>query len=147
MEEVDGWVGRTWLSSAGCWRSRLPENLRRGCDSHDVVVGGRAREDALDRGARVRVLMTDYLAITDPDALTQLADLASGGDRRLEVRLFGGGSAAFHPKAYIVWSSAGEAAAGYVGSSNLSASGVDGGVEWNLGVDRVEQAEACVAGS
>ena len=30
-------------------------------------------------------------------------------------------------------------AAGYVGSSNLSASGIDGGVEWNLGVDRVEQ--------
>jgi len=26
-----------------------------------------------------------------------------------------------------------------VGSSNLNASGIDGGVEWNLGVDRVEQ--------
>ena len=65
--------------------------------------------------------------------------MAEGGDRRLEVRLFGAGSVAFHPKAYIFWSSAGEAAAGYVGSSNLSASGIDGGVEWNLGVDRVEQ--------
>ena len=109
-----------------------------------VMKSGLARilrplEDALDRGARVRILTTDYLAITDPDALTQLADLAEGGDRRLEVRLFSGGSVAFHPKAYIFWSSAGEAAAGYVGSSNLSASGIDGGVEWNLGVDRVEQ--------
>ncbi|MCY3924498.1 MAG: DEAD/DEAH box helicase family protein [bacterium] len=109
-----------------------------------VMKSGLARilqplEDALDRGAHVRILTTDYLAITDPDALTQLADLASGGDRRLEVRLFGGRSVAFHPKAYIFWSSAGEAAAGYVGSSNLSASGVDGGVEWNLGTDRVEQ--------
>ena len=109
-----------------------------------VMKSGLARilgplEDALDRGARVRILATDYLAITDPDALTQLADLAEGGDRRLEVRLFSGGSVAFHPKAYIFWSSAGEAAAGYVGSSNLSASGIDGGVEWNLGVDRVEQ--------
>ena len=84
-------------------------------------------------------LQSDFLAITDPDALTQLADLAEGGDRRLEVRLFSGGSVAFHPKAYIFWSSAGEAAAGYVGSSNLSASGIDGGVEWNLGVDQVEQ--------
>ena len=55
------------------------------------------------------------------------------------MRLFSGGSVAFHPKAYIFWSSAGEAAAGYVGSSNLSASGIDGGVEWNLGVARVEQ--------
>ncbi|MCY3953682.1 MAG: phospholipase D-like domain-containing protein [bacterium] len=99
-----------------------------------VMKSGLARilgplEDALDRGARVRVLTTDYLAITDPDALTQLADLASGGGRRLEVRLFGGRSVAFHPKAYIFRSSAGEAAAGYVGSSNLSASGIDGGVE------------------
>ena len=49
------------------------------------------------------------------------------------------GSIAFHPKAYIFWSSAGGTAAGYVGSSNLSASGIDGGVEWNLGTDRVEQ--------
>ena len=29
--------------------------------------------------------------------------------------------------------------AGYVGSSKLSASGIDGGVEWNVGTDRVEQ--------
>ena len=105
-----------------------------------VMKSGLARivgplEDALDRGAHVRVLTTDYLAITDPDALTQLADLASGPDRRLEVRLFSGGSIAFHPKAYIFWSSAGETAAGYVGSSNLSASGIDGGVEWNLGTN------------
>ncbi len=109
-----------------------------------VMKSGLARilrplEDALDRGAHVRILTTDYLAITDPDALTQLADLAEDPDRRLEVRLFSGGSIAFHPKAYIFWSSAGEAAAGYVGSSNLSASGIDGGVEWNLGTDRVEQ--------
>ena len=99
----------------------------------------RSLEDALDRGANVRILTTDYLAITDPDALTQLADLADGGERALDVRLFSGGSVAFHPKAYIFWSSAGEAAASYVGSSNLSASGIDGGVEWNLGTDRVEQ--------
>ena len=61
----------------------------------------RPLEDALDRGAHVRILTTDYLAITDPDALTQLADLAEDPDRRLEVRLFSGGSVAFHPKAYI----------------------------------------------
>lgn len=109
-----------------------------------VMKSGLARvlqplEDALDRGAHVRILTTDYLAITDPDALTQFADLAEGGGGQLEVRLFSGGSVAFHPKAYIFWSSAGEAAAGYVGSSNLSASGIDGGVEWNLGVDRVDR--------
>ena len=40
-----------------------------------VMKSGLARvidplEDALDRGAHVRILTTDYLAITDPDALT-----------------------------------------------------------------------------
>ncbi len=104
-------------------------------------------EDALDRGARVRILTTDYLAITDPDALTQLADLAEGGGRRLEVRLFSGGSVAFHPKAYIFWSSAGETVAYEENWREWRDSGIDGGVEWNLGVDRVEQAEVCVAGS
>ena len=98
-----------------------------------------ALEDALDRGAQVRVLTTDFLRITDPDALTQLADLVAGGGRRLEVRLFRSETVAFHPKAYIFWSSAGRAAAGYVGSSNLSDSGINSGVEWNLGVGRVEQ--------
>ena len=109
-----------------------------------VMKSGLARivgplEDALDRGAHVRILTTDYLAITDPDALTQLADLASGPDRRLEVRLFSSGSIAFHPKAYIFWSSAGETAAGYVGSSNRRhrrGSGVE------PGTDRVEQLKA-----
>ena len=143
-----------WVTGSpdALWRD-LPHLIDRlgdpGLDRIDMAVSfvmksGLARilgplEDALDRGARVRILTTDYLAITDPDALTQLADLAEGGDRRLGVRLFGGGSVAFHPKAYIFWSSAGEAAAGYVGSSNLSASGIDGGAEWNLGTDRVEQ--------
>ena len=48
-----------------------------------VMKSGLARivqplDDALDRGAHVRILTTDYLAITDPDALTQLTDLADG---------------------------------------------------------------------
>ena len=32
--------------------------------------------DALDRGARIRVLTTDYLTVTDADALARLLDLA-----------------------------------------------------------------------
>ena len=80
----------------------------------------------------------DRHALSRPDALTQLADLASGPDRRLEVRLFSGGSIAFHPKAYIFWSSAGETAAGYVGSSNLSASGIDGGVRGCVSIRSAE---------
>jgi len=62
-------------------------------------------EAALRRGASVRILTTDYLDITDPDALAALLDLAdwpglarSAG--RLEVRVFHDPSVSFHPKAY-----------------------------------------------
>ena len=48
-----------------------------------------------------------------------LADLAEVPDRRLDVRLFSGGSVAFHPKAYIFWSSAGGPATGYVGRRTI----------------------------
>ena len=68
------------------------------CTESGLACILRPLEDALDRGANVRILTTDYLAITDPDALTQLAE---DPDRRLEVRQFSGGSIAFHPKAYI----------------------------------------------
>ena len=95
---------------------------------------------ALQRGAHVRIITTDYLFITDPDALTQLLDLADRpdpGKSRLQVKVFHDPKVSFHPKAYIFRSSSSMAAGGYVGSSNLSRSGIAGGVEWNLGVDRI----------
>ncbi len=97
---------------------------------------------ALQRGARVRILTTDYLDITDPDALATLLDLAdwprpSGSAGTLEVKVFHDPSVSFHPKAYLFRSSSSSAAGGFVGSSNLSRSGIDGGVEWNLGVNRL----------
>lgn len=99
-------------------------------------------EAALQRGAHIRILTTDYLDITDPDALATLLDLAdwprpSGSAGTLEVKVFHDPSVSFHPKAYLFRSSYSSAAGGFVGSSNLSRSGIDGGVEWNLGVNRL----------
>lgn len=99
-------------------------------------------EAALQRGARIRILTTDYLDITDPDALASLLDLADwavvgGSAGRLEVKVFHDPSVSFHPKAYLFSSSHSSEAGGFVGSSNLSESGIDGGVEWNLGVTRL----------
>ena len=94
--------------------------------------------DALGRGAIVRLLTTDYLNITDHLALARLADLAADHPQSLEIRIFRDPSTSFHPKAYIFRASAGTFAAGFVGSSNLSASGLSGGVEWNLGVRQVQ---------
>ena len=97
-------------------------------------------EVALQRGARIRIITTDYLSITDPDALTQLLDLADRpdlGDGQFQVKVFHDPKVSFHPKAYLFRSTRSEVAGGYVGSSNLSWSGIRSGVEWNLGVDHV----------
>ena len=97
-------------------------------------------EAALQRGARVRIITTDYLSITDPDALTQLLDLADRPgleDGQFQVKVFHDPKVSFHPKAYLFRSTTGAVAGGFVGSSNLSWSGIRSGVEWNLGVDHV----------
>lgn len=101
----------------------------------DLLYGHLA--DALNRGATIRLLTTDYLNITDHLALARLADLAADHPESIEIRVFQDPSISFHPKAYIFRASGSTFAAGFVGSSNLSASGLAGGVEWNLGVRQV----------
>jgi len=91
--------------------------------------------DALGRGARVRILTTDYLGITENAALARLLDLSQDSLGALEVRVFHDDATSFHPKGYLFWSSEGDAAAALVGSSNLSWSGLVHGIEWNVGLD------------
>ena len=45
-------------------------------------------EDALERGAHVRVLTTDYLGLTEPGALARLHDLAKDDPTRLTFACF-----------------------------------------------------------
>ena len=99
----------------------------------DLIRGGLA--DALDRGARLRVLTTDYLAVTDPDALARLLDLAELRPDIAATRVFQDPSVSFHPKAYLFSADDGSIAEVFVGSNNLSASGIAGGIEWAVGVD------------
>jgi superfamily II DNA or RNA helicase/HKD family nuclease len=82
--------------------------------------------DLLGRGGRLRLVTGDYLGVTEPDALAHLLDLE--GDAHLRVYEAGDGS--FHPKAYLFHQADGTAVA-YVGSSNLSATALGAGVEWN----------------
>ena len=93
--------------------------------------------DALDRGTQIRVLTTDYLQVTEQVALAHLLDLEDDYPGAIEARVFHDPTTSFHPKAYLFWSSDSTAAAGFVGSSNLSASGIGGGVEWNVGLRNV----------
>lgn len=83
---------------------------------------------------RVRVLTSDYLDITDPEALRLLLLLQ---ERGAEVRVYTTRDASFHLKAYIFARlEAGALASGtaFVGSSNISRQALQDGLEWNYRV-------------
>ncbi len=97
-------------------------------------------DEALARGVRIRVLTTDYLHITDPAALGFFLDRVGttpeGG--ALDVKVFSDAATNFHPKAYLFSSSRSAEGVALVGSSNLSRSGLELGIEWNLMVQRID---------
>ena len=80
---------------------------------------------ALQRGAEIRLLIGDYLHITDPEALAQLIALDG-----LSVRFYRSGGRSFHPKAYLFRNA--ETGLSIVGSSNISNSALRSGIEWNV---------------
>lgn len=98
-----------------------------------------ALEDALARGAQLRILTTDYLGLTEAEALTRLRDLTDDYPDSVSVRVFQDPQVSFHPKAYLFYSTAGRGEAAFVGSSNLSRSALDGGIEWNLRVGSIDE--------
>src|SRR5690606_25555071 len=81
---------------------------------------------ALTRGATIKLLTSDYLDVTEPDALERL--LALPGD--IHIRAYREAGRSYHPKAYLFGYPDGRGRA-FVGSSNLSASALRHGVEWN----------------
>jgi superfamily II DNA or RNA helicase/HKD family nuclease len=90
--------------------------------------------DVISRGATLRLLTGDYLGLTDPDALMKLLDLAElHPNGKVDLRVYVCASTSFHPKSYVFRSSHGRGVA-YVGSSNLSRSALETGVEWNYRV-------------
>lgn len=112
-----------------------------------------ALHSALARGASVRIVTGDYLEITQVSALELLLDWqrASGGDdedapvgrfeaRVIEVATLPGRTRSFHPKSWCFTSD--KLGVAFVGSSNLSRSALDTGIEWNLRVDRDRDSQA-----
>ena len=99
--------------------------------------------DAVEtRGAHLRVLTSDYLDVTDPQALRRLMLLA---ERGAEIRVFHTEQQSFHLKAYICMQSCeGETVwgAAFVGSSNLSRTALTDGLEWNLRVEPTDDVDA-----
>ena len=82
--------------------------------------------DASLRGAEIKILTGDYLAITQPDALEMLFE----GLPDAELRMIESGGTSFHPKAYLF--KAQDHTTVIIGSSNLSRSALTKGIEWNL---------------
>lgn len=81
---------------------------------------------AVERRVPVQILTSSYLNITEPSALYLLKD---GLNNQGDIRIYEAGDVAFHPKTYIfVCGDQGEV---YVGSSNISRSGLIDGIEWN----------------
>jgi len=81
---------------------------------------------ALSKGAQIQILTGYYLGITEPSAL-YLLKMALNGN--VDMRVFKHKSISFHPKTYIFQDDKnGEI---YIGSSNISLSALEYGVEWN----------------
>ena len=83
-------------------------------------------KNALSRNTDIKILVGDYLYITQPEALEML--LRELPDA--EIRLHKSSGTSFHPKAYLFRSENKNHL--IVGSSNLSASALQKGIEWNI---------------
>lgn len=96
-------------------------------DSGARMIGAHLR-DFLGRGGRARILVGDYLNVTEPTALRRLNDLSGN----IDVRVYEARDRGFHLKTYI-FRSHGQGVA-FVGSSNLSGPALTDSIEWNYKV-------------
>lgn len=84
---------------------------------------------------RLRILTSDYLDVTDPEALRLLMLLQEMG---AQVRVFEAASSSFHMKAYLFAHFSEDRhlhGTGFIGSSNISRQALSDGLEWNYRVD------------
>lgn len=143
-----------WLFTAGRGMPSLLNELRAEmscCDRLDILVsfitmsGLRKIRDILDaitaRDAQgqqrtsIRILTTTYMAATEKRALDELATLP-----RCEVKIsLDGRRTRLHAKAWMFHRHTGFGTA-YVGSANLSAAAMTGGLEWTVKFSQREQA-------
>lgn len=83
-------------------------------------------DDALKRGAKIRILTGNYLGITQPSALYLIKHKL--GDQ-VDLRFYNEKNRSFHPKSYIFHYK--DYSELYIGSSNISRSALTSGIEWN----------------
>ena len=85
--------------------------------------------------ARLRVVTSDYLDVTDPEALRLLMLLQEQG---AQVRVFEAAGSSFHMKAYLFAHFNDDRhlhGTAFIGSSNISRQALKNGLEWNYRID------------
>ena len=88
-------------------------------------------ENAKSRNCEIKILTSNYMNITEPNALYRLSSLQ-------KIKLFkNDNNTSFHPKAYIFEYSDTEGDV-FIGSSNVSYSALVDGVEWNYNLKKTE---------
>jgi superfamily II DNA or RNA helicase/HKD family nuclease len=88
------------------------------------ILEGDLRAAAL-RGACIRFLTSDYMDVTEPAALRRLLSMGPAA----MVKCYEVGRGSFHPKAYLFDHADGSSRA-FIGSANLSRTGLVNGIEW-----------------
>lgn len=83
-------------------------------------------ENALKRGAKIRILTGNYLGITQPSALYLIKRKLGN---QIDLRFYNEKNRSFHPKSYIFHYE--DYSEIYIGSSNISRSALTSGIEWN----------------
>lgn len=100
-------------------------------DLHEALSKG---ENSIRPHARVRFLTSDYLDVTDPEALRLLMLLEEQG---AHIRIFEATRQSFHLKAYLFTrfdGPEGLIGTAFIGSSNISRQALQDGLEWNYRV-------------
>lgn len=83
-------------------------------------------DNALKRGAKIRILTGNYLGITQPSALYLIKHRLG---EQVDLRFYNEKNRSFHPKSYMFHYK--EYSTIYIGSSNISRSALTSGIEWN----------------
>ncbi|MCK6412098.1 MAG: DUF3427 domain-containing protein [Azonexus sp.] len=83
---------------------------------------------------RLRILTSDYLDVTDPEALRQLMLLQSQG---AQIKVYETAGQSFHMKAYLFahFRDGQMHGTAFIGSSNISRPALTDGLEWNYRID------------
>lgn len=90
-------------------------------------------KEAKERGKKIKILTSDYMKVTEPNALYRLLEI--GGVKIFDNPL----NKSFHPKTYIFKRK--DDFEIYIGSSNISYSALISGVEWNYNFISGESSE------